>query len=342
MMLKVREEWKQPNDKYKCPHCNKEFTKKGICGHIWYQHTVEGQELHQKISKPQECCLECNNLLDKHSKKFCNSSCSAKYNNRKRDETGWNHSLETKLRIKKSCSRNLSLKRNSPLKGKVLVDGKFVKDVDVGKVCPSCKETFKTSKYRPKQTCGSKKCLNRLHQEKMVTKLSERPSNFKPDEFLTDLRDRKIRFQSTFEMRYIFCLDSLLLNGFITDWKRATYSIPYFVESNRRLYLPDFEVLRNNVWELHEIKGPIRKYDRKKFESAINLGFKFKVVFGHDLKHLEALFGFKWSKDLKKYSGVTCPFSVIEVEKWFQTIQNNFYRVFVLKDLKIGYMRSVI
>ena len=39
----VNESWKQNNDKYKCPYCDKEFTKKGICSHIWRLHE-EGKE----------------------------------------------------------------------------------------------------------------------------------------------------------------------------------------------------------------------------------------------------------------------------------------------------------
>jgi hypothetical protein len=36
-------EWKQENGLYKCPYCEKEYTKNGICTHIWKQHTEEGK-----------------------------------------------------------------------------------------------------------------------------------------------------------------------------------------------------------------------------------------------------------------------------------------------------------
>ncbi len=36
--LKINKEWMQENGKYKCPYCNKEFCKKGICSHIWRMH----------------------------------------------------------------------------------------------------------------------------------------------------------------------------------------------------------------------------------------------------------------------------------------------------------------
>ena len=38
MSVKVNDEWLQENGKYKCPHCEKEYTKKGIGTHIWRMH----------------------------------------------------------------------------------------------------------------------------------------------------------------------------------------------------------------------------------------------------------------------------------------------------------------
>ncbi len=37
--MKINEEWKQPNDKYKCPFCQKEYVRKGISTHIMRKHT---------------------------------------------------------------------------------------------------------------------------------------------------------------------------------------------------------------------------------------------------------------------------------------------------------------
>jgi hypothetical protein len=36
--IKIKEEWKKENGNYKCPYCNKEFSKKGIPTHIWRKH----------------------------------------------------------------------------------------------------------------------------------------------------------------------------------------------------------------------------------------------------------------------------------------------------------------
>ena len=37
-MIKLKPGWEQPNGKYKCPHCHKEYSKKGISTHIWRSH----------------------------------------------------------------------------------------------------------------------------------------------------------------------------------------------------------------------------------------------------------------------------------------------------------------
>lgn len=38
MTIKLNQEWLQSSGKYKCPHCLKEYSKKGICTHIWKKH----------------------------------------------------------------------------------------------------------------------------------------------------------------------------------------------------------------------------------------------------------------------------------------------------------------
>lgn len=43
--MKIKEEWLQTNGKYQCPHCEKQYSRKGICSHIWRSHTDEGKNL---------------------------------------------------------------------------------------------------------------------------------------------------------------------------------------------------------------------------------------------------------------------------------------------------------
>lgn len=41
---KNSEKWKLSNGKYKCPYCEKEYSKKGIGSHIWRKHTDGGKD----------------------------------------------------------------------------------------------------------------------------------------------------------------------------------------------------------------------------------------------------------------------------------------------------------
>lgn len=36
--MKIQKRWRQANGKYKCPYCNKEYSKSGIGTHIWRNH----------------------------------------------------------------------------------------------------------------------------------------------------------------------------------------------------------------------------------------------------------------------------------------------------------------
>jgi len=49
-MIKLKEEWKQLSGKYKCPFCSKEFSKNGICSHIWRTHD-NGKDFKPSLGK---------------------------------------------------------------------------------------------------------------------------------------------------------------------------------------------------------------------------------------------------------------------------------------------------
>jgi very-short-patch-repair endonuclease/ribosomal protein L37AE/L43A len=45
--MKIKEGWKQKNGKYRCPYCEKEYTKRGIGTHIWRKH---GEGINWKLN----------------------------------------------------------------------------------------------------------------------------------------------------------------------------------------------------------------------------------------------------------------------------------------------------
>lgn len=46
---KIKNEWLQENGKYKCPYCNKEYSKFGISTHIWRNHE-DGKEFNPNLN----------------------------------------------------------------------------------------------------------------------------------------------------------------------------------------------------------------------------------------------------------------------------------------------------
>jgi len=124
----IREEWKQFDGSYKCPHCEYVGTKKGIGYHVWRKHTVDGQqqvgtrghryvrdrcrycnsevaqytlEKHEKrcsqISRVPKKCLNCETLVVGNS--FCSYKCSSQYNARTGKIGGDRVSLQALIRV---------------------------------------------------------------------------------------------------------------------------------------------------------------------------------------------------------------------------------------------------
>ena len=67
-----------------CVICQAEVTSSSLSKHLHFNH----QYIYPKSPKTYEPCLECNKLIRGYAKKqFCNSSCSAKYTNARKDYT---------------------------------------------------------------------------------------------------------------------------------------------------------------------------------------------------------------------------------------------------------------
>lgn len=48
-IILLDESWKQDSGLYKCPYCDKEYIKNGICSHIYKKHTIEGKKQNPNI-----------------------------------------------------------------------------------------------------------------------------------------------------------------------------------------------------------------------------------------------------------------------------------------------------
>jgi very-short-patch-repair endonuclease len=105
--------------------------------------------------KDSKYCLECGKELNSNIKKFCNSSCSAKFNNKKRklsDETKKKISLSLAGKKKEYCSRYITKKRN----------------------CVYCKKTFNVNRIKNGTFSNSKCCSEncRKKHKSVMNKIS--------------------------------------------------------------------------------------------------------------------------------------------------------------------------
>jgi hypothetical protein len=100
-----------------CPECKKEFipakTTSTFCSPKCYGDHTKNENIKTYNQNPKKC-LYCGILIkyDNKSNNFCSSSCSAKYNNKKRKETGW-AMPET---AKKQISEKLKINKQNPIK----------------------------------------------------------------------------------------------------------------------------------------------------------------------------------------------------------------------------------
>lgn len=79
-MLKVNEEWKQDDDMYKCPTCDKKYSKKGISTHIWRVHG-DGKAFNPNIGYNTKNRVVWNKGLTKESSEIVNRIAITNKNN---------------------------------------------------------------------------------------------------------------------------------------------------------------------------------------------------------------------------------------------------------------------
>lgn len=304
-MLRDWSKLKLFDGKYICSFCRQgSFLKDSIRKHIRNKHPEKLESFAPYTLKEKKFCLECNSeIFSINSEKFCNKSCAAKFNNRQREKSGWKHKEESKKQISQTTSEKINAHYNrlraegkpaGPVSGKVVIKGKYIPDLIIEKVCPHCNEGFKTSYYKPRLYCKKTSCIlkNKSILIKNLIKNGWVPSGgFCKWQKLIDSRNREVKYQGSLEFKYIHCLDRLFELGKIQDWKRSNLRIEYFNGQKERIYLPDFEVLIDGIWEVHEVKGRLREYDPLKFIAA-KKNYRFKVLFEKDIHALiHKLFG---------------------------------------------------
>jgi ribosomal protein L37AE/L43A len=107
----INSEWLQNNGNYKCPFCNKEFSKKGIATHVWRSHTNDGKKHNPNIGYKTGTKIIWNKGLTKFTDERVKKSSETfvkKVNNGEIIPSFKNkhHSKETKELISKKLSCN--------------------------------------------------------------------------------------------------------------------------------------------------------------------------------------------------------------------------------------------
>lgn len=106
-ILKINPEWKQPDEKYKCPYCENIYSKKGIMTHIWSKHTEKGKLHFQGYNFGMKGKPAWNKGLSKYTDKRVQKYAKTLINNIKLGKTipsfkGKTHKTESIEKISKS------------------------------------------------------------------------------------------------------------------------------------------------------------------------------------------------------------------------------------------------
>lgn len=252
-----------PSDshKYCSPDCFIKYRQQGL--DIYNQNPNICLQCNEKIY-----CHNSKNLSETKLKKFCNRSCSAKYNNSKRVVT-----TETKNKISMSVKNNPSgfvidsQKRGVRKKTKTLISKKTILNKKASK---------KVSKKIPSIILYDKQCYNKeclvlfSTQNKKQKYCSKKCYNKNSGGFKKGSSRGKSGYykniwcDSTYELAYIiYCLDhNIAIERNLDFWE-------YNFEDNTQKYYPDFIINKGLDNEsLVEIKGLSRDVDLIKIQAV--------------------------------------------------------------------------
>lgn len=189
-------------------------------------------EFSSNIKKNNNCC-ECNNLIPL-SKKFCNSSCSAKYNN-----SGRKLSDSTKNEISKTFKKKykegyVNPNKDSAYEGRSIITSSNYDAVEKKYKynCKYCGEEYRLNIYpsKARKSC-SRECRTKLIFKNRAYRNGSRKTIYYYNKFI----DETIVLESSWELRVAKLLDLKDIH-----WIRPN-SLDWVDENNNvRQYYPDF------------------------------------------------------------------------------------------------------
>lgn len=195
-------------------------------------------------------CLQCLKPLPKH-KKFCDNSCSAKYNNTKRSILSRTKQARSASKTIKTKISNGLIKLTNP-KGNHLVER-------IVYTCPTCKNDFETIPSRPRVYCSTKCNVGGYREGSGRSKTGYFQGHY---------------CGSTYELAWIV---------YQLDHHQQFQRFPGYLTDGNLKYYPDF-LLPNNT--IIEIKGYHTDLVDQKAELAKSKGYNIKILYGKDLKEI--------------------------------------------------------
>lgn len=206
-------------EKIQCDICKKLITKYKFNKHY---------HNHKKTN-----CLECNTEI--YDKKFCSISCSAKYGNRHREYVPKNDN-RMKSAFCKRCGDVVHVSIRASL---------------LNVLCTKCKKE-KIIKIKQKYII-SDDTREKLSKAR-IKSIKEGKTNFNSIKCDYNFKNKIIKCDSKIEYS---CLDYFEKNYKVLSIERNTITIPYIMNGNKKLFLPDFKITTTDGIYLVEAKGDI-------------------------------------------------------------------------------------
>jgi hypothetical protein len=264
-----------------CTICRKELSAKGIHSHYISAHTIEGNLVRKQCGsiggkkiKPKvvaknkstidnynlnpSICQQCNSVLpyEKRHNKFCCSSCSATFNNKKRYDEGYRVSEKNKLKATETLKLINKIKsENAP---------KFTKV----SCCLICNKWFIGTRKTCSDSCKRKVfSITATNNPKMGGN-----KNNKAYGWYTSPSAGAVWLESSYEYKVAKSLDDNNIN-----WIRP----PYISYNETKKYFPDFYLPDYDVY-LDPKNDYLIEMDRDKIQSVMEQNSVIVIIIPKD------------------------------------------------------------
>ena len=224
-------------------------------------HQLKEERIKLYYENPKKC-LFCREVIEykfKNTRKFCNSSCSASYSNKRRKQTEESKNKRSKT-MKETFALNPKKKKSLKAKDKYsLID--YVN-------CVHCGKLFVKKRYNRRTTCSESCRVEEIMQNRKANTLRS-----KRVIYYNKWEEKDILLDSIWEVKTAELLDKKNIK-----WIRPK-SIEWIDERGKHLYYPDFYLPDYKIYL--DPKNPlVMEIDKEKLNILININ-KINLIYGH-------------------------------------------------------------